>query len=166
MVCWQLGEEQRRALDALRSSTTDPRVLRNVAIILLSGQGRSKERIAVEFGCSLGTVNNVRREYRLRGLAGLTPAPRPGRRSRATAQYRSRLHVVVLAPPQSLGYKFRAWSVQRLAQHMAQETGIVFGEDQLRRILRQEGLPARLRWRQPEASPFESNHRPSRTAIV
>jgi transposase len=148
MARWKLSEEQRRALDALRASTTDSRVVRNVEVILMSGQGRSKEWLAVEFECSLGTVMNIRRGYRLRDLAGLKPRPRPGRRSRATPHYRALLREVVQTPPQTLGYEFRLWSAPRLARHLEKETGIQFSEDQLRRILDQEGLPARRRRRQ------------------
>jgi transposase len=166
MASWELSEAQRSALNALRSSTSDTRVIRNVMIILLSGQGRSKEWIASEFECSLGTVNNVRRGYRQRGLAGLKPAPRPGRQSRATPHYRAVLRVVVQLPPKSLGYPYRTWSARRLAQHMAKETGIVFGEDQLRRILRQEGLPAGLRRRPSVPSRYESAHRPAKSALA
>ncbi|HEV3167195.1 MAG TPA: helix-turn-helix domain-containing protein [Isosphaeraceae bacterium] len=155
MVSWQLSSEQREALNRLRSTTSDARVLRNVEVILLSGQGRSKEWIAMEFGCSLGTINNIRRGYRTRGPAGLTPAPRPGRRSRATPQYRDTLRQVVQTSPQSFGYSFRRWSARRLAVHLEQQTGIRFGEDQVRRFLRQEGLLARRRQRSGDIGRFD-----------
>jgi transposase len=148
MATWKLTDEERLALDALRRSTADERVVRNVDVILLSGQGRSKEWLADEFGCSLGTVMNIRRGYRLGGLAGLKPRPRPGRRSRATPYYRALLRQVAQTPPQHLGYPFRFWSAPRLALHLEAKTGIRFSEDQLRRILDQEGLPARRRRRE------------------
>jgi len=140
MVSWKLGEEQQQALDALRVSTTDARIVRNATVILLSGQGRSKEWLTQELELSMGTVNNIRRGYRLRGLAGLKPLPRPGRRSRATAEYRALLRQAAQTPPQSLGYRFRIWSARRLALHLEQSTGIWFGEDQMRRLLRKEGF--------------------------
>jgi hypothetical protein len=43
--------------------------------------------------------------------------------------------------PLTLGYGFSTWSVARLAQHLATVTGIRFSDDQLRRLLRQEGFP-------------------------
>jgi transposase len=159
MMCWKLSDEQQKGLDALRSSTSDERVIRNVEVILMSGQGRSKEWLALEFGCSLGTVMNIRRGYRLRGLAGLKPRPRPGRRSRATPHYRARLRQVAHISPQNLGYAFRVWSAPRLAQHLEKETGIRFSEDQLRRILEQEGLPApRRRRRRKDLVHAEATH--------
>jgi transposase len=146
VVSWKLTDSERWDLEELRRTSANESVQRNATVILLTAQGRSKERIAEAFGCSLGTVNNIRRRYRLRGLAGLEPLPRQGRRSRATPQYRAALRESAITPPQALGYGFRAWSAPRLAEHLERETGIRFGEDQLRRLLRQEGLPARLRW--------------------
>jgi transposase len=163
MALWKLSEEQKRALEALRSGTTDERIVRNVEVILLSGQGRSKEWLALEFGCSLGTVMNIRRGYRLRGLAGLKPRPRPGRRSRATPLYRALLRQAVQTAPENLGYGFRSWSAPRLAQHLEKQTGIRFSEDQVRRILDQEGLPARRR-RRRVGVPGEPAH-PTRTDL-
>jgi transposase len=142
-ISWQLSDEQLQALNALLQSTTDARVMRNVMVILLSSQGRSKEWLVDELGLSLGTVNNIRRGYRLRGLMGLKPLPRLGRRSRATPQFRDTLRRTALSPPQSLGYRFRAWSAPRLANHLERETGLRFGEDQIRRLMRQEGVPTR-----------------------
>jgi transposase len=142
-VLWQLSDEQLRGLNALMQSTTDARVMRNVMVILLSSQGRSKERLVEDFGLSVGTVNNIRRGYRLRGLAGLKPQPRLGRRSRATPKFRDTLRSTALSSPQSLGYRFRAWSAPRLAHHLERETGLHFGEDQIRRFMRQEGVPTR-----------------------
>jgi transposase len=148
-MAWKLTERERTALNALRASTADERVVRNVDVILLSAQGRSKEWLALAFDCSLGTVMNIRRGYRLRGPAGLQPRPRPGRRSRATPYYRALLRKAAQSPPHIFGYPFRTWSAPRLAQHLEKETGIPFGEDQLRRLLDQEGLPAGRRRRNP-----------------
>ncbi len=51
-------------LDELRFSTSDAAVFRNATMILMSGVGRSKPSIAHDLGCSIGTVDNVRKHYR------------------------------------------------------------------------------------------------------
>ena len=43
------------------------------------------------------------------------------------------------ANPMNLGYGFSTWSATRLAAHLGKVTGIHFGDDQMRRLLRQEG---------------------------
>jgi transposase len=140
MVQWKLSSKQWDALDELRFSTRDAKVFRNATIILLSAGGNSKPQIAYELGCSLATVDNVRRAYRQRGLEGLVPRKSPGRPSRATPEYREALKTAVKTPPQTLGYGFSVWSLARLAQYLKQKTGILLSEDQLGRVLRAEGF--------------------------
>jgi transposase len=136
----KLSEKEWDALDALRFSTTDAAVFRNATIILMTDVERSKHSIAQDLGCSPATVDNARKRYREQGLAGLQPRKSPGRRSRATPEYRAALQRVVQTPPQSLGYGFSVWSVARLNEHLKKETKISFSEDRLRRLLREEGF--------------------------
>ena len=139
MTYGKLSSKQWDELDELRCSTSDAKVFRNATIILLSAAGNSKPRIAYELGCSLSTVDNIRRAYRQRGAAGLIPRRSPGRTSRATPEYREALKVAVRTPPQTLGYGFSVWSLARLGQHLKRTTGISLSEDQLGRVLRAEG---------------------------
>ena len=136
----KLSEKEWDALDALRFSTSDATVFRNATIILMTDVQRSKYSIAQDLGCSPATVDNARKRYREQGLAGLQPRKSPGRRSRATPEYRAALQRVVQTPPQSLGYGFSVWSVARLNEHLKKETKISFSEDRLRRLLREEGF--------------------------
>jgi putative transposase len=140
MAAWTLSDRQWDALDELRFSTTNASVFRGATIILMSAAGRSKFSIAHDLGCSPATVDNVRKRYRDRGLSGLQPGKPPGRTSAATAEYRQALRQAVQTPPQSLGYGFSVWSTVRLAEYLKQQTGVAFSEDQLRRILHQEGF--------------------------
>jgi len=140
MSAWKLSNEEWDALDKLRFGTGDAAVFRNATIILMSGVGRSKPSIANDLGCSIGTVDNIRHRYRLRGLAGLEPRKPPGRTSRATPAYRAALRSALQTPPQELGYGFSVWSLARLNAHLHRRTGINFSDDQLGRIVHQEGF--------------------------
>lgn len=140
MATRKLTDAQWDALDDLRFSTTDATVFRNATVILMTAVGRSKTSIAHDLGCCTSTVDHVRQRYREQGLAGLRPNKPTGRPSAATPEYRRALREVVQTPPQSLGYGFSVWSVARLAEHLKKETGIRFSDDQLRRILHQEGF--------------------------
>lgn len=68
------------------------------------------------------------------------PRKSTGRRSRATPEYRAALHRAVQTQPPTLGYRFSVWSVARLNAHLHKETGLSFGDDRLRAILREEGF--------------------------
>ena len=107
MTGWKLTDKQWEALDDLRFSTADKALFRNAAIIITSAAGRSKPSIAHDLGCSVGTVDVVRRRYREQGLAGLAKAKPPGRKSRATPAYRAALRTVVETPPQSLALRLQ-----------------------------------------------------------
>ena len=140
MAAWTLTDEQWDALDKVRFSTTDKTVFRNATIILMSAVGRSKFSIADDLGCCSATVDNIRKHYRQRGVAGLQPRKPPGRTSAATPAYRRALREAVNTPPQTLGYGFSVWSVARLNEHLKRQTKISFSEDQLRRLLHEEGF--------------------------
>jgi putative transposase len=140
MATWKLSDKEWDALDQLRFGTTDVAVFRNATIILLTAAGNSKFSIAHDLGCSPATVDNARKNYRERGLAGLHNRKPPGRTSAATPEYRQTLRKTVNTSPLALGYGFSVWSVARLNQHLKKETGISFSEDQLRRLLHQEGF--------------------------
>lgn len=140
MAAWKLSNKEWDALDQLRFSTRDAAVFRNATIILMSAAGSTKAGIANDLGCSAGTVDNARKAYRRRGSQGLIPSKPPGRRSRATPEYRAALRAAIQTPPQNLGYGFSVWSVVRLDAHLKKQTGIGFSDDQLRRILHEEGF--------------------------
>jgi transposase len=140
MSRWDLSEQEWEALDRMRFATTEASLFRNVTIILMTAVGRTKESIASDLGCSPTTVDNVRQRYRQHGQEGLRRGQPPGRPSRATAEYRRALRQAVQTPPQHLGYGFSVWSVARLGQHLKKQTGISFSEDQLGRLLHQEGF--------------------------
>lgn len=140
MSRWELSEQEWEALDRMRFATTEAALFRNVTIILMTAVGRTKASIARDLGCSPATVDTVRCRYRQHGREGLRRSKSPGRPSRATAEYRAALHQAVQTPPPQLGYGFSVWSVARLGQHLKQQTGISFSEDQLGRLLHQEGF--------------------------
>ena len=81
-------------------------------VILMTAAGRCKDSIAADLGCSPSTVDNVRKRYRERGLAGLKRRKPPGPKPRATAEYRAALRQAVQTPPQTLGFGFSVWPLR------------------------------------------------------
>jgi putative transposase len=140
MRTWELSEQEWEALDRMRFATTEAAVFRNVTIILMTAAGRTKASIARDLGCSPATVDNVRHRYQQQGREGLRRGQPPGRPARVTAEYRAAVRQTVQTPPQHWGYGFSVWSVARLGQHLKKQTGLSFSEDQLGRLLHQEGF--------------------------
>ena len=136
----KLTETQWDELDNLRFSTSSADVFRNCLIILYSDSSDTIGEIAARLGCGTETVTRVRRLYRKSGVAALRPIRPPGRTSQATPQFMKEMKKAVLTNPMKLGYGFSNWSAARLAAHLAKVTGIRFSDDQMRRLLHQEGF--------------------------
>ena len=140
MSRWELSTQEGEALDRMRFATTEAALSRNVTIILMTAAGRTKAGIARDLGCSRATVDNIRGRYPQHGREGLRRCKSPGRPSRATAAYRAALRQSVQTLPQHFGDGFSTWSVARLGQHLKRQPGIMFSDDQLERLLHQEGF--------------------------
>jgi len=136
----KLTEKQFDELDRLRFSTSSADVFRNCLIILMCDIGETGKAIAKHLGVGTDTITRVRRLYREGGVAALRPIKPPGRRSKATPEFIARMKQAVGTNPMDLGYGFVTWSTARLAAHLAKVTGIRFGVDQLRRLLKNEGF--------------------------
>jgi transposase len=140
-MAWHtLSAAERRTLEQLRHDDNRAAVFRNATIILLSAEGHSKAALAQALGCSISTIDRVRRAYLRQGAAGLLPVKPPGRPSRATPEFRAAMAEAVQTPPPDLGYGFTTWSVPRLAAHLKKLTKVGFSEDQLRRLLHHGGF--------------------------
>ena len=135
-----LTERQWDELDRVRMGTASADIFRNCTIILMSAVGRSKASISKDLGCCTDTVARVRRLYRQGGIKALHPVKPPGRPSRATPQFINQMKQAIQTNPMTMGYGFSTWSAARLAEHLARVTGIRFSDDQLRRLLHQEGF--------------------------
>lgn len=136
----KLTQTQWDELDRVRFTTSSAAVFRNCLIILMSNSHDTIATIARQLGCGTDTVVRVRRLYRQGGVKALVPRHSPGRHCRATPQFMAAMKDAVQTNPLTLGYGFSTWSAARLAAHLAKTTGIRFSDDQLRRLLHQEGF--------------------------
>ena len=136
----KLTEKQFDELDRLRFSTSSADVFRNCLIILMCDVGETGKAIAKHLGVGTDTITRVRRLYRQGGAAALRPIKPPGRPSKATPEFIAQMKQAVGTNPMDLGYGFATWSTVRLAEYLAQTTGIRFSDDQLRRLLHHEGF--------------------------
>ena len=135
----KLSDTEVDQLDALRFRTDSADVFRNCLILLMSDAGDTIASIAKRLGCTPSTVTRIRRIYRQAGIDALRPIKPPGRPSRATPEFLAAMKQAIATNPLTLGYGFSNWSAIRLAAHLAKVTGIRFSDDQLRRLLHQEG---------------------------
>jgi transposase len=109
-------------------------------VLLSSEKGLKAEEIAQIVRESDITVLRWLKRYLAEGIEGLKDAPRPGRSVVVTEEYRKRLLEVVRRRPRSLGLEYSMWSLQRLADYLAEETGIRVSSETVRRELAKEGI--------------------------
>jgi transposase len=136
-----LSEEQKVELDELYRKTEVPRVRTRAQMVLLSAEKKLKvDEIADIVRESSVTVLRWLHRYMAEGIEGLQDAPRAGRSSILTDEFRKRLLEVVRRRPRSLELEFSMWTLQRLADFMAQDTGIRVSTETIRRALAKEDI--------------------------
>jgi transposase len=132
---------QHKELDHLYRTTKAPRLRTRAQMVLLSvEQGLKVPQIAAIVRGSEATVLRRLKRYLAEGLEGLQDAPRPGRPSEITAAYRAKLLAVVRRRPRSLQLPFSLWTLQRLADYLAEHTGLRVSDETVRRALKQAGI--------------------------
>lgn len=135
--------DREKLRDLIRSR--DGKTVRRAQAILLAYKKKPVSEIASITGYSEEGIRELKHRWNDRGEEALTDAARSGRPPRVTPEYRKRLAEVVRTPPAEFGYAFTVWTTARLAEHMAQKTGIRIGPDRTRQILQE----LRLSWKRP-----------------
>jgi transposase len=132
---------QHEQLDRLYRTTKVPRLRTRAQMVLLAAeQGFKVPQIAAVVRESEATVLRWLKRYLAEGLEGLHDAPRPGRPSELTEAYRAALLAAVRRRPRSLGLPFSLWTLQRLVDYLAEQTGIRVSDETVRRALKQAGI--------------------------
>lgn len=135
------SDKQVQALDELYRTTKDVRLRQRAQMILLAVE---KQMVAAEVAEIVRqdeqTVRRWFKRYLAEGIKGLKDAPRPGGQRTVTEEYRTKLITSVRRRPRSLGQPYSMWSLQRLADYMAEETGIRVSDETVRRQLKAEGI--------------------------
>jgi transposase len=109
-------------------------------ILLSAEQGLKVPQIARIVRESEATVLRWLKRYRAEGLEGLHDAPRPGRPAQITAAYKAELLAAVRRRPRSLHLPFSLWTLQRLADYLAERTELRVSDETVRRVLKEEGI--------------------------
>ena len=132
-----LTAEQQSELDELYRHTKDPRLRTRAQMVLLSAeQGRTAPEIAKMVRESAVTVQRWLKRYMAEGVEGLKDAPRAGRPAQVTDAYRSDLLAAVRRRPRSLDQPYSLWTLQRLADYLAEKTGLRVSDETVRQLLK------------------------------
>jgi transposase len=132
----ELTEEQQTELAEVYRTTKDVRIRTRAQIVLLAcEQHLSAASIATIVRADDETIRRWLKRYLAEGIDGLVDRPRAGAPSKTTRAYEERLLEVVRRRPPSLGQPYSMWTLQRLAEYMAEQTGITVSTETVRRLL-------------------------------
>ena len=136
-----LSAEARQELDTLYRTTKDVRIHTRALIILLATEkGLVAEEIASIVRTDEQTVRRWLKRYLNQGIAGLSDLPRPGGPRKVTPAFLAALVAAARTQPQTLRLPFTAWTYERLADYLAQQTGTTIHPETIRLHLRAAGI--------------------------
>jgi transposase len=136
-----LGPEQLAALEQLYRTTRVVRLRTRAQMVLLAAERRlTAAAIAGIVRVSEETVRRWLKRYLAEGIEGLRDVPRPGTPVKVTEEYKEGLLWAVRRRPRSLGLPFSLWTLRRLADHMAEQTGIRVEYETVRVHLKAAGI--------------------------
>ena len=127
-------------LKELYSKTKLPRMRSRAQIVLLSHQGYLASEIAKMVMMSKRNVQRWINRYNAEDIRGLFDAPRSGAPAKVTKEYKSLLLQVVRRRPRALGLPFSLWTCERLADYLAEETGIRLSRQSVNKYLKANGI--------------------------
>jgi transposase len=128
--------EEVETLDTLYRTTKDVRLRTRAQIVLLAAEQRmTAPAIASIVREDDQTVRNWLKRWMAEGIEGLKDRPMPGSPPKITKKYEEQVCAAVRCRPRSLGQPYSLWTLQRLADYMAEQTGIRVSDETVRRVL-------------------------------
>jgi len=130
-----LTATEQKELSQLVRHDRDARIVRRAQMIRLSADGMTPPRIAAMWDVNDQTVRRTIQRFEAEGIAGLRDKPRKGRPPKKTDRYVALLKEAVDANPRDMGYPFSCWTLGRLREHLARQTGIILHPNYLSQIM-------------------------------
>lgn len=109
-------------------------------VLLAAEQRLTAREIAAIVRTSEDTVRRWLKRYGREGIDGLHDVPRPGAPQKVTPDYLEHLLAAVRRRPRSLELPFSLWTLQRLADYLAEETGTRVADETVRLHLNKAGI--------------------------
>ncbi len=137
----ELSAAEAAELDTLYRTTRDARLRTRAQMVLLATEQRlAAPAIAAIVREHEETVRRWLKRWVAEGTEGLKDRPMPTRTAKATAAYKEQLLAVVRQRPRSLGQPYSLWTLQRLADYLAELTGIRVSYETVRLALKAGGI--------------------------
>jgi transposase len=136
-----LNPERLDALEKLYRTTREARLRTRAQMVLLAAEQRlTAAEIAGIVRSSEETVRRWLKRYLAEGVEGLRDVPHPGAPRKVTEEYLDQLIRAVRRRPRSLDLPFSVWTLRRLSDYMAEQTGIRVEYETVRLHLKAAGI--------------------------
>ncbi len=127
--------EELEALEKLYRTTKDVRLRPRAQRVLLAGEQRmTAPAIAAIVREDDQTVRNWLKRYLAEGIEGLKDRSMPVASPKITPAYEEQLLAAIRRRPRSLGQPSSVWRLRRLADYMAEQTGIRVADETVRKL--------------------------------
>lgn len=146
LIDFTLTKEQVAAVEQAMNHAPLPEVRQRATAIRLLHLGHKPEAVAEMLAVGTSTIWTWHRRYRAEGLDGLANKPKSGRPAKADADYLAEVERAIDTDPRELGYAFSVWTINKLRQHLAHQTGILLSYTRFRAMLSKQGYV----YRQPK----------------
>jgi transposase len=125
------------ALEKLYRTTKAVRLRTRAQVVLLAGAQRMiAPAIAKIVRENDQTIRNWLKGWMAEGIEGLKDRPMPGPAPKITEEYKEQLLSAVRRRPRSLEQPYSMWTLQRLSDYMAEQTGIRVSYETVRLVLK------------------------------
>jgi transposase len=132
-----LTAEEFESLEKLYRTTKEVRLRTRAQIVLLAGEQRMiAPAIAKIVRENDQTIRNWLKRWMAEGIEGLKDRPMPGPPPKITQEYKEQLLSAVRRRPRSLEQPYSMWTLQRLSDYMAEQTGIRASYETVRLVLK------------------------------
>lgn len=143
---YHLTDDELKEIEQAIRSDKRPEVRQRGIAIRLLHLGHKPVEVAEMQAVSQPTIYGWWKRFQTGGVEGLANRPRSGRPMKADEAYIAKLERVIEQEPAELGYDFSIWTIDRLREHLAKQTGIELSEPRMRALLKKQGY----RYRRPK----------------
>jgi transposase len=130
-------DDELKTLEETYQSTRDIRLHMRIQMVFLAVEWHlTAAEIAAIVRSNEETVRRWLKRWMAEGLEGLKDRPGGGAPAKTTQAYEEQLLASVRLRPRSLGQPYSMWTLRRLADYMAEQTGIRVGYETVRQLLK------------------------------
>ena len=138
MIDYKLNDKELEVIQQAMNHARQAEVRQRATAIHLLHQDYKPKELAKMMAVSTGCIYTWHRRWRKEGLEGLKNRPKSGRPAKADEAYQQLLEDLLEAEPSEYGYGFAFWTVDRLREHLRQETGISLSNRRFRVLLKKK----------------------------